>query len=78
MRTSNLRLTEQLIFAEITHENRPPTPWILKGFRSPRRTLPGIEDYFNRKGLVSDQGEKKKAFFVLQKFYQELQSAQVP
>jgi beta-glucuronidase len=53
---------------------RGTTPWILKDFRSPRRTLPGIEDYFNRKGLVSDQGEKKKAFFVLQNFYQDLQS----
>ena len=55
---------------------RGMTPWILKDFRSPRRTLPHFEDYFNRKGLVSDHGEKKKAFFVLQKFYRELQSAQ--
>ena len=52
---------------------RGATPWVLKDFRSPRRTLPGIEDYFNRKGLVSDHGEKKKAFFVLQKFYRESQ-----
>jgi len=57
---------------------RGTTPWILKDFRSPRRTLPGIEDYFNRKGLLSDHGEKKKAFFVLQEFYQELQSAHAP
>jgi beta-glucuronidase len=55
---------------------RGMTPWILKDFRSPRRTLPRLEDYFNRKGLVSDHGEKKKAYFVLQKFYRELQSAQ--
>jgi beta-glucuronidase len=55
---------------------RGVTPWILKDFRSPRRTLPGIEDYFNRKGLVTEHGEKKKAFFVLQKFYREVQSAQ--
>jgi beta-glucuronidase len=54
------------------------TPWVLKDFRSPRRTLPGIEDYFNRKGLVSDHGEKKKAFLVLRNFYQELESAQAP
>jgi len=53
---------------------RGTTPWILKDFRSPRRTLPGIEDYFNRKGLVSNRGEKKKAFFVLQEFYRELQN----
>lgn len=55
---------------------RGTTPWVLKDFRSPRRTLPGIEDYFNRKGLVTEHGEKKKAFFVLQKYYQEVQSAQ--
>jgi len=55
---------------------RGVTPWILKDFRSPRRTLPRFENYFNRKGLVSDHGEKKEAFFVLQKLYRELQSAQ--
>ena len=46
------------------------TPWILKDFRSPRRVLPGIQDYYNRKGLFSDQGEKKRAFFVLKKWYE--------
>jgi beta-glucuronidase len=50
---------------------RGTTPWILMDFRSPRRTLPLIEDYFNRKGLVSDHGEKKKAFFVLQQWYEQ-------
>ena len=48
------------------------SPWILKDFRSPRRPLPGIQDYFNRKGLVSDRGEKKKAFFVLRGYYESL------
>ncbi len=48
------------------------TPWILKDFRSPRRQLRDIQDDFNRKGLVSDQGEKKKAFFVMKKWYEEL------
>jgi beta-glucuronidase len=57
---------------------RGVTPWILKDFRSPRRTLPRFESYFNRKGLISDHGEKKRAFFVLQKFYRELQGAQPP
>ena len=46
------------------------TPWILKDFRSPRRVLPGIQDFYNRKGLVSDKGEKKKAFFVLKEWYE--------
>ncbi len=57
---------------------RGMSPWVLKDFRSPRRTLPKFEDYFNRKGLVSDHGEKKKAFFALQKFYRELQSPWPP
>ncbi len=51
---------------------RGDTPWLLKDFRSPRRTLPHVQDYFNRKGLVSDHGQKKKAFYVLQRYYQEL------
>jgi len=57
---------------------RGTTPWILMDFRSPRRTLPGIQDYFNRKGLVSQSGEKKKAFFVLQDFYRQLSEAPIP
>jgi len=50
---------------------RGMSPWVLMDFRSPRRPLAGIQDGFNRKGLISDQGEKKKAFFVLQKAYTE-------
>lgn len=45
------------------------TPWILMDFRSPRRVLPEIQDNWNRKGLISEKGEKKKAFFVLQDYY---------
>ena len=47
------------------------SPWVLMDFRSPRRPLPGIQNYFNRKGLISDQGQRKRAFYVLQKFYKE-------
>ena len=50
------------------------TPWILKDFRSPRRLLPGIQDDFNRKGLISDKGQKKKAYFVMLKWYEELKN----
>jgi beta-glucuronidase len=45
------------------------SPWLLVDFRSPRRQLPGLQDYYNRKGLISNQGQKKQAFFVLQKYY---------
>jgi beta-glucuronidase len=46
-------------------------PWVLMDFRSPNRPLAGIQDEFNRKGLISDQGQKKQAFFVLQKAYRD-------
>lgn len=51
---------------------RGTTPWILKDFRSPRRHLPGIQDGFNRKGLISNTGDRKKAYSVLQQFYSEV------
>ena len=46
------------------------TPWILKDFRSPRRVLTDIQDYYNRKGLFSDDGQQKKAFYVLKEWYE--------
>jgi beta-glucuronidase len=50
---------------------RGMSPWILVDFRSPIRPLVGIQDEFNRKGLISDQGMKKQAYFILQKAYME-------
>jgi len=47
------------------------TPWILKDFRSPRRVLPEIQDYYNRKGLVSDDGQRKLAFDILKQWYED-------
>jgi beta-glucuronidase len=47
------------------------TPWVLCDFRSPRRLLPGIQDGWNIKGLISRQGQKKLAFSVLKDFYAE-------
>jgi beta-glucuronidase len=54
---------------------RGTTPWILKDFRSPRRQLPGVQDFFNRKGLVSDAGQRKLAFYVLQRYYRQRAAA---
>ena len=50
---------------------RGMSPWVLMDFRSPNRPLTGIQDEFNRKGLVSDQGQKKLAFSVLEKAYKD-------
>jgi beta-glucuronidase len=52
------------------------SPWVLMDFRSPRRFLPGIQDGYKRKGLISDRGQRKEAFFILQKFYRGLAEKQ--
>ncbi len=51
------------------------TPWILCDFRSPKRHLPGVQDGWNRKGLIGQNGEKKLAFEVLKNFYNEKATA---
>ena len=51
------------------------SPWVLTDFHSPRRNLPGIQDDFNRKGLISITGQRKQAFFVLQKFYRQMEGS---
>ena len=48
---------------------RGMTPWILCDFRSPRRQNPIYQDFWNRKGLISETGQKKQAFYILQDFY---------
>ncbi|MEM9610894.1 MAG: beta-glucuronidase, partial [Actinomycetota bacterium] len=45
------------------------SPWILADFRTPLRVLPGVQDGWNRKGLVSDRGIKKAAFATLRRYY---------
>ena len=45
------------------------SPWVLKDFRAPLRLYQGVQDYWNRKGLISEKGEKKEAFFVLRDHY---------
>ncbi len=45
------------------------SPWVLKDFRSARRLLPQTQDGFNRKGIISDRGERKQAFYVLKEYY---------
>ncbi|HKM34339.1 MAG TPA: glycoside hydrolase family 2 TIM barrel-domain containing protein [Lachnospiraceae bacterium] len=49
------------------------TPWILYDFRCPRRTS-FIQNYYNRKGLLSeDKKYQKPAFKVLQEFYKTIE-----
>lgn len=45
------------------------SPWILFDFRSPYRFHPTNQEGWNRKGLISDQGFRKKAWYVMKEFY---------
>jgi beta-glucuronidase len=45
------------------------SPWVLKDFRSPLRMNPGVQDHWNRKGLLADDGTRKQAFEVLRDYY---------
>ena len=47
-------------------------PWILVDFRSLSRLQPVYQKGWNRKGLLSDKGEKKKAWYVMKKYYDSL------
>ncbi len=63
---------QNLLMIEKMPNIRGLSPWILTDFRSPRRLLPGIQDGFNRKGIISDKEKKKKAFYTLQAFYKKI------
>jgi len=61
----------QLVMLSHIPQLRGMSPWLLMDFRSPLRLLPEIQDEYNRKGLISESGQKKKAFYVLQKAYKK-------
>jgi beta-glucuronidase len=46
-------------------------PWVLMDFRSPTRNIPVLQDGYNRKGLISEDGKKKEAFDFIQKIYKD-------
>ncbi len=48
---------------------RGTSPWILFDFRSPFRFHPTNQEGWNRKGLVSDQGFRKKAWYIMKEYY---------
>ena len=58
-----------LMFANIANL-RGTCPWVLFDFRSPTRCHPVHQDGWNRKGLVSDKGQRKKAWWIVKNFYE--------
>ena len=46
-------------------------PWLLVDYRSLGRMHPVYQNGWNRKGLLSDKGDKKKAWYIMKKFFDE-------
>jgi beta-glucuronidase len=61
----------QIVMLNKIPQLRGATPWILTDFRSPTRNIPKLQDGYNRKGLISEDGKKKQAFGLFQKVYAE-------
>ncbi len=62
---------QTLLMLENIPNLRGVSPWILADFRSPKRLLPGVQDGWNRKGLISNTGVRKKAFLTLRGFFEK-------
>jgi beta-glucuronidase len=45
-------------------------PWLLVDYRSSGRMHPIYQNGWNRKGLISDRGDKKKAWYILKTYYE--------
>jgi beta-glucuronidase len=61
----------QLVMLNKIPQLRGTIPWVLTDFRSPTRNIPKLQDGYNRKGLISEDGKKKQAFELFQKVYKE-------
>ena len=61
----------QIVMLNKIPQLRGTTPWVLMDFRSPTRNIPILQDGYNRKGLISEDGKKKQAFFTLQQAYKD-------
>jgi beta-glucuronidase len=62
-------LQHQFVMLNKIPQLRGVTPWILMDFRSPGRNIPKLQDGFNRKGLISEDGKKKQSFELIQGLY---------
>jgi beta-glucuronidase len=77
---NNERWTEEQQVYVLEHQftmlNKVPqlrgvTPWILMDFRSPTRNIPKLQDGYNRKGLIAEDGKKKAAFTLVKQTYKD-------
>ena len=61
----------QLVMFSKIPQLRGTTPWVLLDFRSTTRNIPILQDGYNRKGLLSEDGKKKQAFLIMRKAYKD-------
>jgi len=47
-------------------------PWILVDYRSTSRLHPVYQSGWNRKGLISEKGEKKRAWNIMNEYYKSI------
>ena len=64
-------LQHQIVMLNKIPQLRGTAPWILMDFRSPTRNIPKLQDGYNRKGLIAEDGHKKQSFALFKKAYQE-------
>lgn len=64
---------DQVKMFESMPELRGVVPWLLLDFRSPVRMHPIHQQGWNRKGLLSDRGLKKKAWFIMKDYFDKVQ-----
>lgn len=49
-------------------------PWLLVDYRSPGRMHPLKQGGWNRKGLLSENGDRKKAWYILKSYYDRIKN----
>jgi len=49
-------------------------PWLLVDYRSPGRMHPVYQKGWNRKGLISDQGKKKKSWYIMKQYFENIKN----
>jgi len=69
---------EQIFKDQLTMFNTIPNlsgvcPWLLFDYRSTGRMHPVYQNGYNRKGLLSEKGEKKKAWYIMQRYYMDME-----
>jgi beta-glucuronidase len=67
----NFVYQHQFVMLNKIPQLRGTSPWVLMDFRSPTRNIPKLQDGYNRKGLISEDGKKKQAFLTLQQAYKD-------